>query len=258
MNRQVRNIMRMTALCFALLFVACRPVEPIPSNEVSIAHIRMLGEGAAQRITQAWYICGRVTSSDLDGNFYKKIVVEDATGAIELNVDGRELFLSAPWGGRVRIYVEGLWVGSYGHSRVLGAKSDGGFVVSDIALRDFERRVQIITPTDSTYRPTLRNIKELTFKDNQRWIRFDSVQFIAEECLLTWGCADSTIYRHLTTPAGDTLRVATSAYAAWADRRLPEGSGQIDGIVCYRRGRWELRPSSIVGIRMERPRFKVR
>ena len=255
----MRNTIRLSAvLYFALLFGACHPMEPPLAKNVSIARVKELGGNYPERITRAWYINGRVTSSDLDGNFYKKVVIEDATGAIELNVDSRKLFLSAPWCSLVKIFIEGLWVGSYGRSFVLGAEPQGYFPVENISNQDFERRVQIISTSDSTYRPTTRMFSDLTLRDNQRWIRFDSVQFAAEELSLSWGCADSTARRHIVTPTADTLRVVTSAYASWANCLVPSGSGAIDGILYYRRDGWELWPTSIVRVRMDSPRFEVR
>ena len=252
--KMARNIARLSLLCFSLLFVSC--VDSLPTaSTVSIARIRQIHNGYPRRITTPWYISGRVTSSDVEGNFYKKIVIEDSTGAIELNVNSEELCLIAPWCSHVTFYVEGLWIGGYGRALVLGMESTDQRPVSNMDEADFVRRVQVVNTFDSLYRPTPYTIGQLTFRDNQRWAQFEGVQFVEDELGLTWCDCDSTTRRCLISRTGETIKVTTSAYASWADCVIPSGSGSIDGILYYRRGGWELQPISIARVNMDSPRF---
>lgn len=255
----MKNITRvLTIVCCALLLCGCTNESTPTSEHISIARLRQHYGNYPTRITQPWYIVGRITSCDREGNFYKTIVVEDATNAIEINVNDRQLHLTAPWCSTIELYVEGMWIGAYGRSIVVGAEPTGTFPVDDLDARDFARRLRVVNRSDSLYHPTPRTISQLTRKDNQHWIIFDSVQFISEEIGLAWGCNTSTTFRHIISPVGDTLRVATSAYATWRNAKLPEGSGSIDGILYYRSGNYELWPTSIVRANMNLPRFEVR
>lgn len=244
-------------ICFVLLLCGCEYEDTPVSEHISIARFRQHYRYYPVRVTQPWYIVGRVTSCDREGNFYKTIVLEDTTNAIEINVSDRQLYKIAPWGSIVKIYVDGMWIGSYGRSRVAGAKPTGTFPVDDLNAKDFESRLQVIDHSDSLYRPKVRTIDNLTLKDNQRWILIDSVQFIDQELGQSWGCADSTTRRHVISRTGSTMRIATSAYATWRDTRLPTGSGSIDGILYHRQGYYELWPTSIIRINMNSPRFEV-
>ncbi len=251
--RVVRNIVRMCVLCFALLF-GCKPHSDTASS-VSIAQLRSCYKGYPSRITQPWYIEGLVTSCDLDGNFYKTIVVEDSYGAVEFNIDNTTLYNDIPWCSRVRIFVEGLWIGAYGRTIVIGGEPNDYQEVANIAWRDFTLRLQSLAPSDSLYQPPTKQVGELNLKDVQHWLRIERVQFIDSELGQSWGVADSTTRRHLVSAQGDTLPVATSAYARWRDTKIPSGSGTIDGIIYYRRGAFEIHPISSVRVNMDKRRF---
>ena len=255
----MKNITRvLTTLCLALLLCGCDYESTPTAEHISIAYLRQHYTYYSIPITQPWYITGRVTSCDREGNFYKTIVVEDATNSIEINVNDRQLHLTTPWCSTIELYIEGMWLGAYGRSFVIGAEPTGTFPVDDLDARDFAHRLRVVNTSDTLYRPTPRKIGQLTRKDNQRWVIFDSVQFTSDEIDQSWGCDTATTFRHVICPTGETLRVATSAYAMWRNAKLPEGSGSIDGILYYRSGNYELWPTAIVRANMNLPRFEVR
>ncbi len=72
------------------------------------------------------YIHGYVVSSDEGGNFFKSIVIQDATGGIELRLDKTGLYNEYPVGQEVFVDCRGLLIGDYGNYPQLGVAYDGG------------------------------------------------------------------------------------------------------------------------------------
>jgi hypothetical protein len=66
------------------------------------------------------YISGYVVSSDEGGNFFKSLVVQDATGGIEIRVDKTGLYNEYPVGQKVFVKCSGLYIGDYGKYPQLG------------------------------------------------------------------------------------------------------------------------------------------
>ncbi len=255
MNR-VRNIL-LCGLCFALLFLSCsKPTsEPLP-RVVSIAYIKSeYDKFYSVPLRSAMSIRAVVTSSDQYGNFYKTLVVEDDSGAIELQIAYNQLYELYPVGCCVEVLLAKLWIGGYGWTATLGSAPTKEANIGDISYYDLATTIRVIDTT-MCYTPIRRSIGELRGEDNQRRVLIDSVQFINEELGMSWAEADSTTtYRHLIDSRGDTLCVATFRFADYATTKIPSGSGSIDGILYYRKGRFELRPNSSVQAVMNNPRF---
>ena len=72
---------------------------------------------------------------------------------------------------------------------------------------------------------------------------------------LRWSETDVDTDRHLIDEFGDTLRVRTNCRADFADRKLPVGSGYIEGILSWFNGRYQLRITDVRNVVMEEPRF---
>lgn len=60
-------------------------------------------------------ICGKVSTSDQSGNFYRSLYIQDETGGIELKIGKTGLYNEYKPGQTVYVKCKGLWLGMYGY-----------------------------------------------------------------------------------------------------------------------------------------------
>ncbi len=75
-------------------------------------------------ITDDVIIGGIVCMDDKSGNYYKKIVIQDETGGIEIEIDQTNLYTDYPVGRKVYVRCKGLFLGNYFDIPQLGATPD--------------------------------------------------------------------------------------------------------------------------------------
>jgi hypothetical protein len=234
--------------------MACNPPSVIPEpnpdsppvmveGAVSIAYLKTLYTGAPTKITGEVHIAGRVVSSDVRGNFYKTLVLDDGTGGIEIKLDLEQIFKHFRIHTLVTVRCNGLWLGSYGGTLGLGAEPYDDLQTQYIPEGD----VPLHLTTDESFTdevlPQRLVIGELSSRDISMFVCFEGVQFADEEMGLSWADseAEHDTDRHLVDSAGDTLVVRTSRYADFAHRTLPSGNGYIEGVLGYFNGVYQLR-----------------
>ena len=72
-----------------------------------IAQLRELCSEGCTVVTEERVCVGRITSSDLEGNFYRSIIVEDESGGVEVKVGGYNLATPYPVGLMVALHLNG-------------------------------------------------------------------------------------------------------------------------------------------------------
>jgi hypothetical protein len=260
--------MKRIFLISLLVLVACNPPSVIPEPEpdnppvmikgaVSIAYLKTLYTGAPTKITDELLIAGRVVSSDVRGNFYKTLVLDDGTGGIELKLDLEEIFKHFMIHTLVTVRCNGLWLGSYGGTLQLGTEPYDDFQTQYIPEGDIPLHLTTDDSFTDEVLPRQLVIGELSPRDISTFACFQGVQFVDEEQGLGWAdaSAEHDTDRHLVDGAGNSLVVRTSRFADFARRTLPEGSGSIEGVVGYFNGTYQLRVCDDQKAEMYNPRF---
>lgn len=267
---------RIFLISLAVLLAACRADSVFPGTDagnggngggdddggsgaetVSIAYLKTLYKGAPVRITGEYRIVGTVVSSDVQGNFHKTLVVEDDTGGLEIKIDRAELFKLFLIHSRVTVRCNGLWIGSYGGTLQLGSEPSGEYQTGYIAEGEISSR---FISDDGFYGEVMArrmSFGELSPSVVSTFAGFEDVQFAADDDGLNWGDTVNGEYalRHLTDRRGDTLLVRTSPYALFADKKLPTGSGYIEGILGYFNGEYQLTVNTDQNAEMRGARF---
>ncbi|MGB3081186.1 MAG: DUF5689 domain-containing protein, partial [Saprospiraceae bacterium] len=98
------------------------PNIPVTTTIAELKSRHVLGKN--EEITDDVVLGALVISDDATGNFFKQLVIEDATGGIEIRVDVTGLGLIYPVGRKVYIKAKGLWLGDYNGLTQLGAGVD--------------------------------------------------------------------------------------------------------------------------------------
>ena len=216
-----------------------------PEANITIKDLRAQTSAATQDapvvLTQEQVLKAVVTANDESGNIFKKIYLEDETGAIEMEVDQGSVYNYYPVGQTVYIDLKGLSISVFGDEQQLGHPE--GYLYRT-PWEEFEKHVirdgwanpenakplelddiSVINADPETYKFKLVTLKGVTFQNG-------GTAIFAPE--------GSTGHEETITDAhGNTLAVRTSGYANFAANKLPKGKGNLTGILGRFRGNWQ-------------------
>ena len=240
---------RMLFRCFLSAIIvaaaACDRTTGIDYDEAatcSIAYLKSLCDGQARTLVDGSAVRGTVTGNDRYGEFPGAIVIEDATGGIEIAADYTAADNPYPLGTEVTVYCNGLTLYDYGGKIRLGKLGGDGLRIPHEELAK-HLRIGSRKPERIEARPV--GIAELNPRHADTYVRIDEVSFT--ESPAAWCDRDpesgryTTTERTLTDAAGDTLTVRTAGTALYAGEPLPEGRGSLCGIVDCFNGKYTLR-----------------
>lgn len=195
-------------------------------------------------------IAGRVTTSDESGNIYKTVVVEDATGAITIAVNAKNLYQTYKQGQMVYINATGLNIGGYNGLMQLGGAGTYNNAPSMTQMDEavftahaFSQGMPNVAKIDTTVVTIeeLANIKSQTtlLCDWQsKLIRVDDVEFVSPGVEFTNGSKNADVY--VKDVQGNKLNLRMSAYATFSREIAPAGHGSVTGILSYYGSDWQM------------------
>jgi hypothetical protein len=236
------------ALLLAGGFAACvktefdePPVETTPVDitaNTTIAELRLMRESTSgiDTVRAGAVIEGEVIMDDRSGNYYKTLVVQDATGGIEIKFNDGYLFQNYPIGRKVYIRAGGLLLTDYnGTIQLIGSVVDEGGQPREIGLTEAQVRTRIVKGpiADVPLQPRQLTIGELAPEHLSTLIELVDVQFIKADTVETWAepVAQVSVNRTLEDCAGDRVLVRTSGFADFAAALTPRGRGNLVGVL---------------------------
>lgn len=216
-----------------------------PAANITISELRTQNAAATDKapiiITQDQVLKAVITGNDESGNIFKKIYLQDETGAIEMEVDQSSVYNYYPVGQTVYVDLNGLSISVYGDEQQLGHPE--GYLFRT-PWEDFEKHVS----KDGWANP--ENAKSVVIDDISTInaapdnYKFKLVQFTG----VTFQNGGKGIFapedgygeENITDSHGNTIMIRTSNYASFAGNKLPEGKGNVTGILGRFRGTWQL------------------
>ncbi|MDE6316808.1 MAG: hypothetical protein K2L73_00215, partial [Muribaculaceae bacterium] len=192
-----------------------------------------------------YIIHGRVISSDRTGNIYKKLVIQDETAALAISVNSTGMYTKYAPGQEVVIDLTGMYIGKYNGTQQLGYpmfyEKNKVWEATFMPPVLLESHMQLNGLPDVAGIDTIamRNFSELPSDPSlladiqSQIVRFNNVSFVeGGQAAFTDGYKVTT-NRLITDANGQTLTVRTSGYATFRDDMLPEGYGDVVGILDY-------------------------
>lgn len=244
---KMKNIVNGIVLLFLLTFVSsCVDKDfdepPIGGTDpagvaanTTIAQLKTYyaGSGTVTKIPDGVIIAGIVVSSDETGNFYKELVIQDATGGILIRVDRSSTYVLMPVGRRIFVICTGLYISDYGSMIQIGVKGSGGVDrIPALLIDQHLLRGQWGQPVPLRTIQDINNIDLIN--DQNTLIRIDSVYFDPADVCATWADAStSATNRTLKDKVGllgNVILVRSSSFATFAANFIPGGTGSIVGI----------------------------
>ena len=182
--------------------------------------------------TDTFVVKAVVVSSDEGGNFYKTMVVQDETGALQIQINKSGLFAEYPVGQTVYIKCNGLVVGDYNGIYQIGwiyegsvGRIDGNFLDQYLFKDGLPIKVE---PVEITA-PSGLNAGNLC-----RLVRIKNCEFAPDAIGQPWSSDATTTSR--TIRAINDIEVSnfvvrTSNYAKFRKQLVPGGKGDLVGIL---------------------------
>jgi hypothetical protein len=234
----------LTILCFVL--VGCynatdeshiTPQLPYPTTDIKSLKERIIGEHP-MCIDADVVVVGRVISSDSDENFYRTIVVDDGTGAVEVMMGISPLSADYPEGLEVALRLDGCYMAYQRGVAVVGAEAAEyeSYDVGYLASREAVDRVVVRGGSVEVQSPRSVAIAELGDDDCGRLVKVDGVHLVASTSIDTLAGdlledARWRGYALFKNERGDSVAVYTRDYARFAEDAIPMGEVSLSGIV---------------------------
>jgi len=208
------------------------PQDPDITPTHTIKQLQQMYTNAPVTITEDVILSGIVVGSDSTGNLYKKIVVQDATAGIDIEIDQTNLFNTYPVGKRVYIYAKGLTLATYGGMLELGLGINDqnqpiripGSVLSQYIVTGTSNNV--VVPVEVT-------IDQLNENYQNMLVKVLGVEFSNLDDTYADAVNKLTTNRTIKDCSGNTLTVRTSGYASFAGTKVPQGHGNMTGIYTF-------------------------
>ncbi len=201
--------------------------------------------GNFDAVTTDIIISGIVVANDKSGNFYKEIYIQDATGAIALELDATDVYTTYAVGRMVFVKCKGLTLSDY-HSfpqlgmmdnSVPGVPALGGIpatLIYNFVIAGSSGNTVPYTVV-SNYAALNSSAGNAAMQDSLlgRLIRLDGYEFTKSNLSQTY--ADTSAYKNsinltINNCSGNSLFVRSSGYANFAGLYPAAGNGSIYGI----------------------------
>ncbi len=225
-------------------------------TQVTIAQLK--GYARDQVISEDIYVQGRVTSSDEAGNFARKLVFQDPSGAITLNIDMGSSNEVYPVGRKISVQCKGLMLADVGGVLQLGSSVSGEGIRKEVQPMDnrtTRSSVFNIGPGDNIPEATMElgMINPSTRAWEDQLVTINNVFF--QTTLLPFANAggSSEQLRTLYNSSGQSILLCTRDASTMAAMMLPVGKGSVRGIVSYPNGMAQIMVSSIDDISFSPP-----
>lgn len=205
-------------------------------------------------------IQGVVVMDDRSGNYYKTLVIQDATGGIEIKFNDGYLFNQFPVGRTIYVQLKDLLLTDYnGLTQLTGSLVEESGQFTDVGLTELQVRQQVVKGpiSDTPPQPRVISLSELSPDMVSTLIRIENVQFIKADTGKTY--ADAVTKYSLNRQLQDcgnnqTVILRTSGYADFANTITPAGNGTITGVLGIYGSTLQLYIRDLGDIQMSNPR----
>ena len=262
----------MLASCMGDSYADPEMVETIPAppygnnllrekNVVTIAQLKSdykttINGGGYKLIDKPMMIKGYITGNDISGNLYQQVALQDATGAILVDINGGGLYGYLPVGQEILIDLNGLYIGSKGKQAQIGGiytnLKTGATYVGKMDRPTWQKHFKLLDEPDASNVKAevfdLSKATDATYLDENagKLMTIKGVKFTSANGKTVWAANDETSKQYLKDAesgqwlSSNTIMVYTSGYARFANAILPEGAFDITGIFTRYNNTWQI------------------
>jgi len=182
--------------------------------------------GACDSVKDTVIISGIVTANDESGNLYKKIVIQDGSAGLEVELDQTSLYTDYRIGQRLFIKCKGMYLGRYNNLPQLGYIYNGS--IGRLPATFIKQHIFPDSLPGKPVEPLVIIPTSLNISMVNKLVRLEGVSFT--DAGSPWADAAASGDRGLEG-GPTTFVVRTSNFANFATEAIPSGSGTIQGIL---------------------------
>ena len=271
LNAKTIKIVSLTAI---LLIWSCG-IEgrlELPSNlcEESISanskykEVRSLIERNVVEVTEDLILEGYVISSDVAGNFFNTIYVqegfEDHSLGFQIELELGDAHLFYPEGSHIYLKLKGLYLGKSGEAYKIGFayNSFGSLNIGRIPSLIVDQHIVVSCAEIQALQPKKLSLDALTDDHLHTYVEFDQLEFNEEEMGTSYAAPMEESERILTDCRNNEIELITSGYSDFQSEILPEGNGKIRGVLLKDRNDFQIRVSRVSDIEFDNERCRDR
>lgn len=179
-------------------------------------------------IPEGTIISGTIISSDQAGNCYKYLTIQDETGGIQVKVDNSSLYPKYQIGQKIFIECKDLVIGDYRKNPQLGFWNDGSMTGIASSLEpQYLYRDGIVGNEPAPL--VINSLNDVTADMYNRLVILKDCHFADPGS--TYSEATANTSRNIVMSDNSVIVLRTSNYADFAAQPLPNGTGDIIGIL---------------------------
>ncbi len=226
----------------------------------TIAELKALHTlGNFESLSGGKIIEGVIIGDDASGNLYKQIIIQDATGGINVKINATDLNSKGlTIGKKIAVKCDGLDLGDNNELIGIGSTYEkdgetrfGGINESQIA------NVIVIGTSNNDVVMEEFPLKDIGSAKLQTLIKVTGVEFVSADSGKTFADAGNADLNRTLTDCEDTpnnIVIRTSRYADFADQLTPTGNGSFVGILTTYKGTNQLIVRDPSDLEMTSPR----
>ena len=230
-------------------------------NVVTIAQLKSeyktaITGGGYKLIDKPMMIKGYITGNDISGNLYQQVALQDATGAILVDINGGGLYGYLPVGQEILIDLNGLYIGGYGKQAQIGGiytnLKTGATSVGKMDRPTWQKHFKILDEADASNVVAeefdLTKLGDAAYMEANagKLMTVKKMKFTSANGTNVWAPNDTNTSLDLTDAttgkkiSSSQLVVRTSGYARFANAILPDGVFDITGIFTRFNNVWQI------------------
>ena len=205
----------------------------------TIAELKAMYTGASLQLTDSIVIAGVVAADDKSGNFYKSLVIQDATAGILIRLDQSGLSNTYMVGRKVYIKCQGLYLGAYNGLIQLGGSATTGSATEVDPLPSTLISKFLIKGSlnNEVTAITINSLYDLNDSHQNRLIKLENVQFASADAGVTYAdgvlqLSKNRIVEHYDANCDKigTIIIRNSGFATFVNNLTPTGKGTLYAI----------------------------
>lgn len=190
--------------------------------------------GDIKQITTDVVIKGTVVGNDRTGNIYKTIYIQDATGGIQIEIDGLSLYNMFPVGREVFVVCNGLWIANEANMIKLcvRAVNNGTPTIAGIPNTLVDKYIKRGTLNNPVV-PTVVTLAQLNNDYQSMLVQLNGFEVASADLNKTYADTSAnkaTTNINLQTCGGQNVIMRTSGFASFAGVKVPQGNGSVTAI----------------------------
>jgi hypothetical protein len=206
-----------------------------PNSTIRDLKARHTSSSDVELITDDVIIKGIVIADDKSGNYFKSLVIQDATGGILIRLEGSSLYTAYPVGMELVIKCKGLYLGDYNGLIQLGGDVDNsGTFPSILTIPSSLFNTYLVKgSTGNVVTPKVVTPAMLTtsMQDTLQntLIKLEGFEFAAADTSKTYATPTppTSVNFVIKNCGGNTITLRNSGFANFVSVNVPNGNGSI-------------------------------